>query len=87
MNYCEIQEMMRKNDCFIIFKTNRELRSEFKEWCDKENVSMTTALNAMLEAAVKQDFEVTHAVVKDREKHEMSKKRKYGKSGRTMKKG
>lgn len=59
--------MMRKNDCVILFKTNRELRSEFKEWCEKENVSMTTALNAMLEAAVKQNFEVTHAVVKDRE--------------------
>lgn len=28
---------------------------------------MTTTLNAMLEAAIKQDFEVMHAVVKDRE--------------------
>ena len=58
----------KSKDCYIIVRSDTVLRSKFKEWCKSEKVTMTTAFRALMNAAVKDKFEVVHfdPIVRDR---------------------
>jgi hypothetical protein len=49
---------MSNKECHLLIRSNERTRDRFKTYCHNQNVSMTVAINALMETSAKKNFPI-----------------------------